>query len=1827
MGNRWLQWRNTFYTDRFVGAALLILVLLAGSPLPQARAANAGPAWVPGQILAKPRAGVSETRFEQVVSARGAHFKRLFAQINVHVLSVPLGKEQAVVGALSRDPDVAFAELDRIVKPAAIIPDDPYFSQAWDLQTLRLPDAWETTQGGGVIVAVLDTGVDASQPDLVGKVLTGWNVVDQNTDTTDVEGHGTTLAGVIGAVTDNGIGIAAVAPDVHILPVRVTDNTDGTANFSDITAALNWAADHGARVANISFDVNVSIAVSNAAQYMRTKGGVVIVAAGNDGIDVTSYQPDPNMISVSATTPTDTRASFSNYGTYVDLAAPGTDIPVTLRNGAYGLASGTSYSTAIVSGLSALLFAANNALTPKAVELALKYGAVDLGDPGPDPVFGYGRVDGLNSVQLAVGGVPVDTEPPVVTAPPDVSTEATGPTTAVSLGVASAVDNVDGVLTATADTTGPFSVGVHTVTWSATDAAGNTGTATQRVTVTDTTAPVVTAPPDITVTVNATPADVALGQAVATDLVDGSLPVVADDSGPFSAGSHTVTWSATDAHDNTGTATQQVMVTMDMNAPVVTAPADVTVEASAPLTPVTLGAATAVDDLDGTVPVTADNPGPFPVGVTTVTWSATDGAGNTSTATQRVTVTDTTAPVITAPPDVTVEATGPVTGVALGSAAASDLVDGNVAPVPDDPGPFAVGIHVVTWSATDAHGNTGIATQQVIVTDTTAPVVTAPPNIFVEATGPMTSVSLVPATAVDSVSGTLTALPDGTGPFTVGTHVVTWSATDAAGNTGTATQQVTITDTTAPVVTAPPDVLKEATGPATGVALGSAAATDLVDGSLVPTPDDPGPFSVGSHTVTWRATDAAGNTGTAAQQVTITDTTPPQVTAPMAVTVEATGPMTAVALGTGAAVDLVSGTVTAAPDDPGPFGVGTHTVTWYATDGNGNTGTAVQEVIVQDTTPPQVIPPPDVAVAVMAAPVNVALGTATATDLVDGTLSSVPSTSGPFDAGAYTVVWTAVDAHGNVGSATQRVTVAVADDNGPAVAPPPDITVEATGPLTAVALGNASAMDLVDGPLTATPDTTGPFAVGAHTVTWTAVDGAGKTGSAIQHVTVTDTTAPLVTPPADISVTVSRAGDSVPLGAAATAMDLVDGPLPAIPDHGGPFTVGSYLVTWNAVDGAGNVGSAVQHVTVALDDTPPVVTAPPDITVEATGTLTEVPLGAAAALDNVDGPLTATADDVGPYAVGAHTVTWTAVDAAGNKGVARQHVTVVDTTPPAVTPPADLTLDAAGYLTAPDLGTAQAVDLVSGSVDVVPDQRGPFVSGRHTITWRATDGAGNTATATQTVDIIPSANLGGDQVVGRGSDVTVRVYLSGAAPHYPVVVPYQVGGTALNPEDHDAVDGSITIDRGTSGATVFHVTAAGAAGGSDKTVVFSMGDPTGAKAGNTTVQTVTIADRNLAPLVDMRVSQGTAASRVIYADGGVVTVTAAAADPNPGDSLTYDWSGTDNSILSTAAVAAGQLSFDPRDLAAGAYTVKLAVTDNGQPPQSVSVAAVLHLIPTAPVLSSGVDTDGDGIDDAADGTGDDDEDGIPNYLDAIVDPSVLQTLPDNAGGNLLVATSGLHLGLGAIAMAAGRNAAALDAGEVPPLPAGASVATAVVVDSAQYTGGIYDFRVTGLSRIGASGRVVLPLNAALPENARVYVYHEDMPGAEWQAFDDSAGDTVTSASGDNGLCPATGDARYGAGLTSGGQCVQVTITDGGPNDLDGSANGAIQATVAVAAATVGPPPGGSGSPSGGGVGAGATGTKGGGGLLTPGVIVTLTLLCLFNAARGRMIRTVCRTNE
>jgi serine protease len=292
---------------------------------------------------------------------------------------------------------------------------DPLEGRQWGLTTLRAPEVWATGDASGQVVAVIDTGVDAGHPDLAGVVLPGTDVVAPGGDgRIDPNGHGTHVAGIVGAVQGNGIGGAGLAKGAKILPVRVM-GADGNGWDYDAAQGLLWAADHGATVANLSFGgTEYSSVMAAAISYALGKGVSVVVSSGNSGLEgdpVLWPAADPGVIAVGAVDSAGARPGWSSTGNHLAVTAPGVGIISTVPGGRYGSWSGTSMAAPFVAAAAALLRHDRPGLTPADVRTRLMMTAADLGPTGFDPQYGAGRVDVLAAEAADTTG----TVPPTAT--------------------------------------------------------------------------------------------------------------------------------------------------------------------------------------------------------------------------------------------------------------------------------------------------------------------------------------------------------------------------------------------------------------------------------------------------------------------------------------------------------------------------------------------------------------------------------------------------------------------------------------------------------------------------------------------------------------------------------------------------------------------------------------------------------------------------------------------------------------------------------------------------------------------------------------------------------------------------------------------------------------------------------------------------------------------------------------------------------------------------------------------------------------------------------------------------------------------------------------------------------------------------------------------------------------------------------------------------------------------------------------------------------------------------------------------------------------------
>jgi len=296
--------------------------------------------------------------------------------------------------------DVTESELegDAIMAPPAVepfVPNDPYVDRQWALSHIQIGELWQTTTSGSeILVAVLDTGIDKSHEDLIGKVAGEANFTSSPV-VGDIHGHGTHIAGIIAAYSDNGLGVAGIAPQSQLLNVKVAGD-NGRCQAAAIAQGIIWAVDNGAVVINVSIEIRgPSAELEEAVNYAWEHGALVIAAAGNEGSQTPVYPAFyEHVIAVAAIGQDDTLALLSNYGDFFYMDSPGFDIYSTLPGNEYGYKTGTSFATAYVSGLAAILFdtltdANGNGYLNDEVRAALENGCQPVDDFG----LGYGRID------------------------------------------------------------------------------------------------------------------------------------------------------------------------------------------------------------------------------------------------------------------------------------------------------------------------------------------------------------------------------------------------------------------------------------------------------------------------------------------------------------------------------------------------------------------------------------------------------------------------------------------------------------------------------------------------------------------------------------------------------------------------------------------------------------------------------------------------------------------------------------------------------------------------------------------------------------------------------------------------------------------------------------------------------------------------------------------------------------------------------------------------------------------------------------------------------------------------------------------------------------------------------------------------------------------------------------------------------------------------------------------------------------------------------------------------------------------------------------------
>ena len=314
------------------------------------------------------------------------------------LVSLPKGTDlQDAAASLKKWDEVESVEPNYKVR-TSYTPTDSGYSKQWYAKKINMDTAWDLSKGApGIKVAVIDAGIQATHPELKGHIIMPFNAVNGSHKTLPSNDHGTHVAGIIGASL-NGKGIAGIAPNIKIIPVNVFSGNE--ADIFTIIDGIDYAVKSGADIINLSLTMeDYTEVLDYSIQSAWKKGILIVAAAGNEDTDTEQYPAALNhVLGVSATTKQDKKADFSNYGTYIDLAAPGVDIYSTIPWNSYEIMSGTSMSAPVVSGVSALVLSKNPFLTPSELMNILQTSSKDLGAIGRDDFYGYGRVDAYKAL-------------------------------------------------------------------------------------------------------------------------------------------------------------------------------------------------------------------------------------------------------------------------------------------------------------------------------------------------------------------------------------------------------------------------------------------------------------------------------------------------------------------------------------------------------------------------------------------------------------------------------------------------------------------------------------------------------------------------------------------------------------------------------------------------------------------------------------------------------------------------------------------------------------------------------------------------------------------------------------------------------------------------------------------------------------------------------------------------------------------------------------------------------------------------------------------------------------------------------------------------------------------------------------------------------------------------------------------------------------------------------------------------------------------------------------------------------------------------------------
>lgn len=860
---------------------------------------------------------------------------------------------------------------------------------------------------------------------------------------------------------------------------------------------------------------------------------------------------------------------------------------------------------------------------------------------------------------------------------------------------------------------------VNVVTFTITDINGNSASQIAYVTVEDNTeyTPDIAVLADITAECSVTISDIP----TASDNCAGTLTATTSDPLTYTEqGTYIITWNYDDGEEYQSTQNQTVIID-DVTAPV---PDIASLENLIDETSVTVSVyPTATDNCAGSITAETSDPLTYTEeGTYTINWTYNDGNGNISSQTQTVIVNDISAPVpdIASLENIVSECSVTITEFPT----ATDDAVGSVTATTSDPLTYEeLGTYVITWTYDDGNGNTSTQTQNIIINDMTAPV---PNNVSLDNITSECSVTISEyPTATDNCSGTITASTSD--PLTyseLGTYEINWVYDDGNGNTSSQTQSVIINDETAPA----PDIanLENITDEISVIITEYPTATDNCSGSIIAVTSDPLSYDEqGTYEITWTYDDGNGNTSTQLQTVVINDQTAPvaaveeleDIVSECSVTVTETP----------TANDNCTGCVLAVTSDPLTYNEqGSYMITWTYDDGNGNTSSQTQNIIINDVTAPLV----DVAsLDDIISECSVTISEyPTATDNCSGSITAVSSDPLSYtEQGTYTINWTYDDGNGNISSQTQTVIIQDKTEPTPDLAELNDIVAECSITITDF----PSATDNCTGKITAS--TTDPLTYneqGTYLINWLYDDGNGNTSSQSQTVIIRDLTAPL----ADALSLNDIVGEcSVTVADFPTATDNCSGSITAVTNDPLEYTEqGTYQITWVFEDAVGNTSTQTQSIIV--DD----VTAPipdnaslEDLIANCSLTVSEYPTASDNCADMV---FVSTSDPLTYDEQGTYIITWSYNDGYGNISTQTQNVIINDQSNPI--PTVSNLIDISDECVVNITEYPTAFDNCEGTITASTND--PLYydkQGTYTINWLYDDGNGNSVTQTQNIII------------------------------------------------------------------------------------------------------------------------------------------------------------------------------------------------------------------------------------------------------------------------------------------------------------------------------------------------------------------------------------------------------------------------------------------------------------------------------------------------------------